>query len=89
MTVPLTNKVSNTVKVQKRMKSIARILHLSSVVQSEFNKVTRILFVRKQNKNTFFSTIHLSGSSVSASTQGCVFYVYLRFDLNENSASLR
>ncbi len=46
------------------MKSIARVVHLPSVVQSELYEATRILFICK------------------------VFYVYLRFDLNENSASL-
>ncbi len=52
--------VNTTVKVQKSMKSIARVVHLPSVVQSEFYEATRILFVRKENKNNdFFSTICL------------------------------
>ncbi len=33
-----------TVKAQKSMKSIIRIVHLPPVVQSEFNETTRILF---------------------------------------------
>ncbi len=48
---PIDCQVSNTVKVQKRMKSIARVVRLSSVVQSEFYEATRILFVHKENKN--------------------------------------
>ncbi len=43
--------MNNTVEVQKRMKSIAREVHLSSVAQSEFYEATRILFVYKENKN--------------------------------------
>ncbi len=42
------------------MKSIARVVHQPSVVQSEFYEATRILFVCKENKNNnFFSTIRL------------------------------
>ncbi len=52
---PIDCQVSNTVKVQKRMKSIARLVHLSSVIQSEFYEATRIIFVRKENKNKTFS----------------------------------
>ncbi len=33
------------------MKDIVKIVHLPSVVQSEFNKVTRTLFLGKENKN--------------------------------------
>ncbi len=47
-------KVIYTVKVQKNMKSIARILHLPSVVQSDCYAATRILFVWKKNKNNDF-----------------------------------
>ncbi len=43
--------VNNTVEVQK---SIARIVHLPSVVQSEFYEATRILFKCKENKNKDF-----------------------------------
>ncbi len=43
------------------MKSIIRIVHLTSVVQSELYEATRILFVRKENKNKdIYSTIRLS-----------------------------
>ncbi len=42
--------VNCTVKVHKRMKSIVRIVHPPSVVQSEFNEATRKLFLRKENK---------------------------------------
>ncbi len=31
-----------------------RVVHLPSVVQSEFYEATRILFIRKENKNNFF-----------------------------------
>ncbi len=42
------------------MKSIARVVHLPSVVQSEVYEATRILFVCKENKNNdLFSTIRL------------------------------
>ncbi len=58
--------VNYTVKVHKRMKSIIRIVHLPSVVQSELYEATRILFVCKENKNNdIYSTIRLS-LSVSA-----------------------
>ncbi len=43
--------ILNIVEVQKRMKNIAREVHLPSVVQSEFYEATRIHFVRKENKN--------------------------------------
>ncbi len=36
------------------MKSIARVVHLPSVVQSEFYEATRILFERKEKKKSFF-----------------------------------
>ncbi len=36
------------------MKDIVKIVHLPSVVQSEFYEVTRIVFVRKENKNNDF-----------------------------------
>ncbi len=42
--------VNYTVKVQKSMKSIVRIVHLLSVVQSEFNEVIKTLFLRKEKK---------------------------------------
>ncbi len=46
------------------MKSIARVVHQPSVVQSEFYEATRILFVCKENKNNnFFSTIRLLSAS--------------------------
>ncbi len=54
---PIDCQVNNTVEVQK---SIARVVHLPSVVQSEFYEATRILFVRKENKSyNFFSTTFL------------------------------
>ncbi len=54
VTVSIDCQVNNTVEVQKRIKSIVRIVHLPSVVQSEFYDVTRIVFVRKENKNNAF-----------------------------------
>ncbi len=48
---PIDCQVNYTVKAQK---SIVRIVHLSSVVHSEFYDATRILFVCKENKNNFF-----------------------------------
>ncbi len=44
---PIGCQVILTVKAQKSMKSIARMVHLPSVVQSEFYDATRILFVCK------------------------------------------
>ncbi len=55
---PIDCQVIFTVKVQKSMKHIVRVVHLPSVVQSEFYNVTRTLFVRKENKNND-STIRL------------------------------
>ncbi len=46
---PIDCPVNSTVKAQKRMKNIVRIVHLPSVVQSELYEVTRILFVCKEN----------------------------------------
>ncbi len=79
---------------------------MPSVVQSEFYEAMRMLFVRKENKNNFSSTIRLLSVSPRKHSaildithrthaayallypmQRCVFYVYLRFDLNKNSAS--
>ncbi len=51
---PIDCQINNTVKVQKSMKDIVRILNLPSVVQSELYEATRILFVRKENKNNDF-----------------------------------
>ncbi len=51
---PIDYQGNNTVDVQKRMKSIAREVHLPSVVQSEFYEEPRILFVRKENIKNFF-----------------------------------
>ncbi len=51
--------VSNTVKAQKSMKDIIKIVHLPSVVQSEFYEATRILFVCKENENNdLFNNLH-------------------------------
>ncbi len=47
------------------MKSIVRIHHLPSVVQSEFNEVTRILFLRKENKTTILFNICLLCFSIA------------------------
>ncbi len=51
---PIDCQTINTVKAQKSMKSIVRIVHLPSVVQSDCYEATRILFVRKENKNIDF-----------------------------------
>ncbi len=51
---PIDCQVNNTVEVQKSMKSIARVVHLPSVVQSEFYEATRTLFVCKENQNKDF-----------------------------------
>ncbi len=62
VTVPLTAKVNNTVKAQKRMKDIVKIVHLPSVVQSEFNEATRTLFMYKEHKNNNFIQQFVSAS---------------------------
>ncbi len=47
------------------MKNIVKIVHLSSVVQSQFYEVTRILFVSKESKNNdIYSTICLLSVSL-------------------------
>ncbi len=51
---PIDCQVNNTVKAQKSMKDIVKIVHLPSVVQSECYEATRILFVRKEKKNYDF-----------------------------------
>ncbi len=47
-------KVIYTVKVQKNMKSIARILHLPSVVQSDCYAANKNTFCMEKNKNNDF-----------------------------------
>ncbi len=42
----------------------------------------------KRIPRSFIFTSTWNINIISASTQGCVFYVYVRFDLNENSTSL-
>ncbi len=51
---PIDCQVINTVKAQKSMKGIVKIVHLPSVVQSECYEATRILFVCKEIKNYDF-----------------------------------
>ncbi len=47
------------------MKSIVRVLHLPSVVQSEFYEATRIFFVLKENKNKYFFQQFVSSMSLT------------------------
>ncbi len=42
---PIDCQVINTVKAQKTMKDIVKIVHLPSVVQLEYNEATRTLFL--------------------------------------------
>ncbi len=59
---PIDCQVNNTVKAQKSMKDITKIVHLPSVVQSELYEATRILFFPKKKKITttlFNSLFHL------------------------------
>ncbi len=51
---PVDCQVNKTVEVQKSMKSLARVLHLPSVVQSEFYEATIIFLYAKKIKMTFF-----------------------------------
>ncbi len=83
------------------MKDIVKIVHLPSVVQSDFNEATRTLFLRKENKNNNFIQQFVSSassfwrisagrnacSSVSAAPQGYIIYACLRFDLDGNGVS--
>ncbi len=48
---PIDCQVNNTVKAQKSMKDIVKIVHLPSVVQPQHYEDRRIIFVRKENKN--------------------------------------
>ncbi len=45
---------TETYKAQKCSKDVVKIVHLSSVVQHSFYAATRILLVRKENKNNDF-----------------------------------
>uniref|UniRef100_A0A8C1HTK4 Ubiquitin carboxyl-terminal hydrolase n=1 Tax=Cyprinus carpio carpio TaxID=630221 RepID=A0A8C1HTK4_CYPCA len=61
---PIDCQVNCTVKVQKSMRDIVRIVHLPSVSRYEFYEATRILFVREENKNNdliqkIFSSVSL------------------------------
>ncbi len=40
------------INAQKRSKDIGKIVHVTSGVQPNFYKATRIIFVRKENNNT-------------------------------------
>ncbi len=60
---PFHCQVINTVKAQKSMKDIIKIVHLPSVVQYEFYEATRILFMRKENKNNDFIQQFVSPAS--------------------------
>ncbi len=64
---PFDCQVNTTVEVQKIMKSIAREVHLPSVVQSEFYEATIILFVCKENKNNDFFQQFVSSRSLLVS----------------------
>ncbi len=59
-------KVNYTVNAQKSMKSIVRMVHLPSVVQSEFNEATRTPFLHKENKNNNFIHKFFSSAQHSA-----------------------
>ncbi len=47
------------------MKNLVKIIHLPSVVLSEYYEATIIIFVRKENKNNDYSTICLLRFSVA------------------------
>ncbi len=42
---------TDTFKAQKGSKDIIKMVHVTSVAQPQFFEATRILFVRKENKN--------------------------------------
>ncbi len=71
------------------MKDIVRIVHLPPVVKSEFYEATRILFVCKEKKIWLYSSIRIRWTQTVVSDVTWIhFYVFLRFDLNENSVSM-
>ncbi len=61
---PIDCQVNYIFNVHKSMKCIVRIVHLPSVVHSEFYEAMKVLFVHKENKNNdIYSMIrHLSVS---------------------------
>ncbi len=69
------------------MKSIARVVHLPSVVQYELYEAMRILFVRKENKNNFFQhlvtvvpfwILPIERKQRTASKQGCAIFIQIK-----------
>ncbi len=71
-----------------------KIVHLPSVVQSELYEAMRILYstiyLLRVTVAPFWDPLDANSvfCSVSAAPHGYVFYVYLCFDLNENSVSV-
>ncbi len=61
---PIYCQVNNTVEAHKSIKNIVKIVHLPSVVQSEFYDATRILFVCEENKNNDFFQQFVSSVSL-------------------------
>ncbi len=51
---PIDSKGPYTIKVQKGTKNIVKVVHVTSVVQSECYEVTRILFEVKKKKPTLY-----------------------------------
>ncbi len=77
---PIDCQVILTIKVQKSMKSIIRVVHLPSVVESEFYNATRILFVCKENKNNYFFQKCVSSLSLHVTVAYALLYEPRRTD---------
>ncbi len=68
------HKVSYMIKAQKRSKEIVKIIHVTSVVQSKYFEVTRILFVRKRKKNYFIQQF-ISSASLYSIVLECITFI--------------
>ncbi len=96
------SKGPSMIKAQKRSKEIGKIIQ-NQGFNRNFTKLREyFLYVKKTKIMTLFNSLsplrqrsaildYIRGncvrSSVSAEPRGYIVYVYLRFDLNENSAS--
>ncbi len=68
---PIDSKGPYTIKVQKGTKNIVKVVHVTSVVQSECYEVTRILFeVKNKTKKT---TLYINYVLLFCLCFGCAF----------------
>ncbi len=73
---PIDSKDPNTIKAQKRSKDIIKVIHLALVVSLKFYKATRILFVRKENKNNDFIQQFVFSASPYSAILESITYVH-------------